>query len=314
MNLKGNSGCNIERQDGVVVKSAVGSYVPRLREQAYKQMASANLFGTTYNLIVGTSVLNIVEDTAPNGEPRIQVTMPYIKGSTVAQELLSGNKGISAAKDLSSFIGKNFAFNNILNSYDIFKNKCDDMIKKTPELKEELEWFLQTFQSDLQTLRAGYCHGDLTLENVIAGKWKASEDEPKATRALYLIDFLDSFIDTPFVDAATVLQDCLCHWSYRYDALEDYQIEYLNKFTVDFLENFYNEGLVKQNFLKTIFIFLLFKIYRIVPYAKDNVTKEWCDKNIKYIKNTIDIINGMEFPNVWKFIKEMDLLPKRVRI
>ena len=49
----------------------------------------------------------------------------------------------------------------------------------------------------------GFCHGDMTFENVIV-----SED------GIYLIDFLDSFVDSPVIDRAKMLQDAFCYWSF----------------------------------------------------------------------------------------------------
>jgi len=275
MNLKGNSGCNIEQQGDIVIKTAIGSYAPRLREQAQKQYC-ATQWGGIRNVIAGTPVLNIKEDLVGN-DLKVTVTMPFIEGDTLAEELLK-YKGISSAEDLGSFIKSNFAFGKIYNSKAIFKNKIDDMIKKTPELQNELQEFWKEFEHDLEDIRGGYCHGDLTLENIIVG-------HKKSMRFLYLIDFLDSFIDTPYVDIATVLQDSLCHWSYRYMELDEDDKKYLKRFTVQFLDKV---GGTFGPTMKKILIFLLFKIYRIVPYAKDDVTKHWCEDNIKYVKSLFD--------------------------
>ncbi len=49
------------------------------------------------------------------------------------------------------------------------------------------------------------CHGDLTLENIIIHDGR-----------FYLIDFLDSFADSWFVDAAKLMQDFYGRWSFRH--------------------------------------------------------------------------------------------------
>lgn len=281
MNLKGNSGCNIEQQDDKVIKTAIGSYAPRLREQAEKQYCATSWSGTR-NSIEGTPVLNIKEDLVGN-DLKVTVTMPFIEGDTLAEELLK-HKGISSAEDLGAFISSNFTFGKVWNSKVIFKNKIDDMIKKTPELQSELREFWKEFEHDLEDIKGGYCHGDLTLENIIVGH---KETYSTAARVLYLIDFLDSFIDTPYIDIATVLQDSLCHWSYRYTELDEDDKKYLRRFSQEFLERV---GGNHRPTMKKILIFLLFKIYRIVPYAKDDVTKRWCSDNIKYVKSLFDCL------------------------
>ena len=297
MSLKGNSGCSVEQQGDKVIKSASGSYVPRLRAQAIKQMCATTWASGQRNQITGTKVLDINECTV-SGEPFISVTMPFIEGDTVAEELLKC-KGISTATDLAAFIMSNFAFNKVYESLLIFQRKCDDMIKKTPELQSELDEFMREFGPQLKELRAGYCHGDLTLENIIVGH-KPERYIKSSARVLHLIDFLDSFIDTPYVDIATVLQDSLCHWSYRYKELDEEQERYLKNFTHEFLINV--NGSLREN-MKLILGFLLFKIYRIVPYAKDDVTKRWCEDNIRYVKDLISRVSSSNkessYFNIW---------------
>jgi Phosphotransferase enzyme family len=59
---------------------------------------------------------------------------------------------------------------------------------------------------DWSAIPIGYCHGDLTCENILVRDTQ-----------LYLIDFLDSFADTPYLDASKLLQDILVMWSWRFD-------------------------------------------------------------------------------------------------
>lgn len=58
---------------------------------------------------------------------------------------------------------------------------------------------------DWSKLTPSICHGDLTLENIIV-----KDDE------VYLIDFLDSFYDSWFLDIGILLQDVQTMWSYRF--------------------------------------------------------------------------------------------------
>jgi hypothetical protein len=57
---------------------------------------------------------------------------------------------------------------------------------------------------DWSAVPAGYCHGDLTFENILVRDGE-----------VYLVDFLDSFADTPYVDFSKLLQDVLLMWSWR---------------------------------------------------------------------------------------------------
>lgn len=60
------------------------------------------------------------------------------------------------------------------------------------------------FHSLPQTLLlpVGRCHGDLTFSNILFSKSN-----------FYLIDFLDSFIETPLMDIVKLRQDSACGWS-----------------------------------------------------------------------------------------------------
>lgn len=50
----------------------------------------------------------------------------------------------------------------------------------------------------------GSCHGDLTMSNVLMAQ---------DSSAIALVDFLDSFIDSPLVDLAKLRQDTSFHWT-----------------------------------------------------------------------------------------------------
>jgi hypothetical protein len=56
---------------------------------------------------------------------------------------------------------------------------------------------------------ASTCHGDLTLENMIVHEGR-----------LYLIDFLDSFADSWYIDMAKLLQDLVGGWSFRHNPID----------------------------------------------------------------------------------------------
>lgn len=57
---------------------------------------------------------------------------------------------------------------------------------------------------DWSEVPAGYCHGDLTFENILV-----------VDGELCFVDFLDSFLETPFVDLSKLMQDLLIMWSWR---------------------------------------------------------------------------------------------------
>lgn len=59
---------------------------------------------------------------------------------------------------------------------------------------------------DWSAIPTGYCHGDLSFENILVHQSR-----------LYFIDFLDSFIETPYLDLSKLLLDILVSWSWRFE-------------------------------------------------------------------------------------------------
>ena len=59
---------------------------------------------------------------------------------------------------------------------------------------------------DWRAIPTGYCHGDLSFENILVHQSN-----------LYFIDFLDSFIETPYLDLSKLLLDILVLWSWRFE-------------------------------------------------------------------------------------------------
>lgn len=66
------------------------------------------------------------------------------------------------------------------------------------------EAFARLGKADWAGIPQSACHGDLTLENVIIHDGH-----------FHLIDFLDSFADSWFIDAAKLMQDFYGRWSFR---------------------------------------------------------------------------------------------------
>lgn len=62
----------------------------------------------------------------------------------------------------------------------------------------------------------GKCHGDLTLSNLLVQERFARDSEP----TIVVIDFLDSFIESPLADLAKMAQDLLYGWTLRLTMIE----------------------------------------------------------------------------------------------
>jgi hypothetical protein len=111
-------------------------------------------------------------------------------------------------------------------------------------------------EHDWSNVPAGYCHGDLTFENVLVRDGE-----------LYLVDFLDSFADTPYIDFSKLLQDVLLMWSWR---AQD---------RPPFIKNIvlYNglAGMLSPAELELTHRLLVLNLLRALPYARERADESF---------------------------------------
>lgn len=121
-------------------------------------------------------------------------------------------------------------------------------------------YLLDILNADIDCL--GYCHGDLNLNNIII-----------SNNQIYLIDFLDSFIDSPLIDISKLLMDLIYGWSWK----DTYSAPLVkNKIIFNKLTHEYTE----EKFF-TIKKLICLHLFRILPYATNH-------KDQQYIINSID--------------------------
>lgn len=269
MTLKGNSGCSLDVKDtNVVVKKATGSYVSRLKAQMEKQIAFQGKVVDGYSFIA-EAVLSSSEE-----KDSFLFEMPLDKSQTAAELIRSG----SSIKDLSEvfadFLLSNLEHRKIENAEELISNKLKSLEKTVPaKYASHIKVFEDKLAAEIHSIPAGYCHGDFTLENILVDL---------KTKSIHLIDFLDSFIDSPLLDFATILQDTKCLWSYRYEALAPDERKSIEAFNSAVESRLKELGIYRQ-----VEILLLLKLYRILPYAKDDVTREFLDANIVSIEKEL---------------------------
>ena len=135
-----------------------------------------------------------------------------------------------------------------------------------PSLKKPLEAAstrLHSLLSDQKTLLfpAGDCHGDLTLSNIILSH----------SKGLLLIDFLNSFLESPLQDVAKIRQDLVYGWSFRKldSHLRIKGMLFASKAKPTYLS--YLESLFPV-FSEALDILCL---ARIAPYVRDELTEQW---------------------------------------
>lgn len=245
MNLRGYSGCKIElTKDGRIRKtSSSPSYNSRLKQQKKKQAD----FSTSLSFLGSPKVFS---------SRRNSFDMEYIRGRDFVSFLSeSGKEEIEEfSEKISQYILES------IESCEIKKIKKELIEKKILDIykKRKLLVLLEFTETlpEYMGIPVGRCHGDLTLSNLLMQNEK-----------IILIDFLDSFIESPLVDMAKIRQDTKHKWS-----LGLYEKEYdVNKINIslDYMDSIINESFMEvDSYRKYYNYFQFLNFARILPYAK----------------------------------------------
>ena len=200
--LIGHSGCKIylmedENQNRFIRKFSKNIiYNERLRLQYEKQK---NFNDTT---IHSPKVLC----SGINNEGLFYFDMEYIRGITLAEYMKKIE--VSKISNIVNILTSQIDTYNTKKENDnpnIFINKINNLSKKvdSPITHKCLD-FLANYE--WKHFPNTFCHGDLTLENIMICQEK-----------IYFIDFLDSFYDCFILDLATLFQDVYYMWCYRFE-------------------------------------------------------------------------------------------------
>lgn len=277
--VKGHSGCNIdivnEGRNLYIYKSTYDTkYIDRLYKQAVKQKnASLNVYQhiripeifdidkTDKHLIIKMEYIyskNFVDYFEDAGFDNINCFIKALKlfidkeiKESVMQEVESSIIRVKF-EDVCRKINANSCINKDSEVKSLLKS-CGDIFNRLPEKIE---------------IPIGQCHGDLTYSNILFNG-----------NNYYLIDFLDSFIESPIMDLVKIRQDTKYQWS---------QLMYINgidgvrlKIISDKIDNAIDTYYTKFEWYREYYsTFQLMNFLRILQYAKE-------DDVISYLKNII---------------------------
>lgn len=274
IDLGGHSGCGIfliESDDGhnfVRKVSKDMDYNARLKKQCEKQAAFA---------LDGVIKTPKVLRSGIDNDGLYFFEMEYVQGITLAEYIR--NMEIGKVKALVNAMVKNISLpsneREPFNPNPIFTQKFDDLDEKLHGKDRILDEALNLLKvHDWSAFVPSFCHGDLTLENIII-----KNDE------LYLIDFLDSFYDSYLLDLGTLLQDIQAMWSYRHDVKNDMNLVLRLIVFRDLLIDAIREK--DERLVIEVYYALLQKLVRIVPYAKDAQTYKFLIDKISCIMREV---------------------------
>lgn len=212
LEVKGHSGCQIdvvrENNELFIYKSTHDlHYLNRLQLQARKQQDAEQL---ELQHIRVPKIYNVHKD---NHSVTIKMEYVYSKNFIGYFEYAGFEQISYFIKALCLFLNYEIKNSPLITVYgDIVKRKFDDVYQKTinnKALKNDRE-ILEIMNhaaihfakvNDI-LLPVGKCHGDLTFSNILFNG-----------NNYYLIDFLDSFIESPLLDIVKIRQDSAYLWS-----------------------------------------------------------------------------------------------------
>jgi tRNA A-37 threonylcarbamoyl transferase component Bud32 len=279
--IKGVSGCKLEVSNLKIRKTSSGlNYNERLKSQVYKQSLFSKISFSNIR------VPKILELNYFNN--LFYFDMEFIIGENPISHLLycnvdDINKFNNNIQSFLSFLEKNVIEEDI----NIFKIKNIEKLKNLNinNYSNFINFIIKRIENiKSKTYPKSICHGDLTLSNMICNK-----------NEIYLIDFLDSYIDTILIDLAKLKQDFYYKWTIGnlliLDQNEMIRIsQILDKIWLD-IENKFNKFLKTEEFL----IIEVMNLLRILPYINDHM-KSFIENKIKNTK----LYEEFNYTNGWE--------------
>jgi tRNA A-37 threonylcarbamoyl transferase component Bud32 len=259
--MTGHSGCKVflcEENNQKYVRKISSSvdYNDRLQKQMKKQ------------LLFRDSVLKVPKIYATGFEEgKLYFDMEFIKGVTFSNFIStnSPNNALPIFEKIIAYLGRQGHHET---------NVTSNIEKKIESLTRSLEsdyskYFNYCLAFDWRKISTSMCHGDLTFENIIVYK-----------SDIYLIDFLDSFIESKYVDYSKLLQDIILAWSWRNNVSPP-----IIKCMFLYSNLCKNLSGVEIEMTKRL---LILNILRIIPYADEN-RLEYLKDRLLYLEDKFKI-------------------------
>jgi hypothetical protein len=212
ISVHGNSGCRVRIADMggrvVVAKSALDRrYSERLKKQVEKQQLCRG-----QNTLSFVRVPQILAESEDAGLYRVDMEYVYFHNSIDFFAVASRPLVDSVLEKIFRFVDAEIAASRLeAIPTDVFAEKLAsiDAALRAGGEHEAYRGSLAKIERELGRrdrleIPVGRCHGDLTFSNIMIAR---------DASAIALIDFLDSFIESPIMDIAKLRQDTLFEWT-----------------------------------------------------------------------------------------------------
>lgn len=157
----------------------------------------------------------------------------------------------------------------------IQRNITNNKLIKANKLKLVFNYLYENMEYiSNQKIPIGICHGDLTFSNILVDNNRMQ---------LYLIDFLDSFIESPLLDIVKIRQDTKYLWT-----LNLYNHNYDRNKTIiilNYLDKMIDKYFQKYDFYVNCYkYFQIINLLRVLQYSKNQIITNKLLENIFEIK------------------------------
>ena len=291
--VKGHSGCQIDvvsEESGIYVykSTAAPKYLKRLALQAKKQRAAAE---DEYQHIRVPKIFELRE-SADTTIIKMQCVysknfIEFFEQAGFEQvDYLIGALEYFVEHEISKCELQKVAPKIFQDKFAEIKGKCltNPLYEGNEVILSILNRSEQVFNSLPElTMPIGICHGDLTFSNILFNG-----------NNYYLIDFLDSFIETPLQDIVKIRQDTQFRWS-QLMYTKPYDATRL-RIVCDKIDHEIHQYFTRkyQWYSDNYSVVQLMNILRILPYAKE-------EKVVQYLVDVLNqLLDGIEKGEVRK--------------
>jgi tRNA A-37 threonylcarbamoyl transferase component Bud32 len=181
---------------------------------------------------------------------------------------------------LLNFIDINISKSRYIQANTTILNKINQIKDKLNKKQADhlINYVKNEVEKSEMMLPVGPCHGDLTFSNVIISRGHKD-------RKLNLIDFLDSFLDTPLQDIVKLRQDTSFKWTLQlYDGkINHNRINSIFKHLDKKINNFFKKYQFYTSNYKT---YQIINLLRVMPYADE--------QKLNYLINCANFLKNIE--------------------
>ncbi|WP_320979484.1 phosphotransferase [Bacteroides sp.] len=282
--VKGHSGCSIDIvREGKELFIRKGTRDPKYVERLYSQALKQQKAGEQEYQFIRIPQIMCIEKSAQ----QMVMKMEYVYSHNFVDHFeAAGFEQVSyfvkavrlfLKREIDQSVVMNVPRTLILDKFEDVNSKvCGNaMICNDEEVKQLMWQSAACFEAlpEVLEIPVGCCHGDLTFSNILFNG-----------NNYYLIDFLDSFIESPLLDMVKLRQDTCYRWStLMYEGDFD---ETRFHIVADAIDHQLDEHFCRYTWYRDFYHPLqLMNFLRILQYVKEEKVANYLKKTIHSILN-----------------------------